>query len=117
MHLHRLSLSSEVDLKKLRFFTVVDDGGSPWTSPVDKQLVEAQRKARGWVVSNNAPAITLNKRNAEAIACFSCLQVIQQLETDLGVKVKEMSFPQLKYSYQIWDTCMALPDKDGKVCF
>ncbi|XP_060781137.1 fatty-acid amide hydrolase 2-B [Neoarius graeffei] len=80
----KLSLSSEVDLKKLRFFTVVDDGGSPWTSPVDKQLVEAQRK------------------------------VIQQLETDLGVKVKEMSFPQLKYSYQIWDTCMALPDKDGK---
>ncbi|MCI4377176.1 hypothetical protein PGIGA_G00200800 [Pangasianodon gigas] len=81
---HKLLLSSEVDLKKLRFFTVVDDGGSPWTSPVDKQLVEAQRK------------------------------VIQHLEADLGVKVKEMSFPQLKYSYQIWDTCMALPDKDGK---
>ncbi|XP_026792574.3 fatty-acid amide hydrolase 2-B isoform X2 [Pangasianodon hypophthalmus] len=80
----KLLLSSEVDLKKLRFFTVVDDGGSPWTSPVDKQLVEAQRK------------------------------VIQHLEADLGVKVKEMSFPQLKYSYQIWDTCMALPDKDGK---
>ncbi|XP_027034070.2 fatty-acid amide hydrolase 2-B isoform X1 [Tachysurus fulvidraco] len=80
----KLSLSSMVDLKKLRFFSVVDDGGSPWTSPVDKQLVEAQKK------------------------------VIQRLEADLGVKVKEMSFPQLKYSYQIWETCMALPDKDGK---
>lgn len=58
MYLHRLSLSSEVDLKKLRFFTVVDDGGSPWTSPVDKQLVEAQRKVRGWAVSDNTLAIT-----------------------------------------------------------
>ncbi|KAI4884988.1 hypothetical protein NFI96_020256 [Prochilodus magdalenae] len=80
----KLSLSSEVDLKKLRFFTVVDDGGSPLTSPVDKQLVEAQRK------------------------------VAQRLESDLGVKVKEISFPQLKYSHQIWDTFLALPDKDGK---
>ncbi|XP_017574263.1 fatty-acid amide hydrolase 2-B [Pygocentrus nattereri] len=80
----KLSLSSDVDLKKLRFFTVVDDGGSPLTSPVDKQLVEAQRK------------------------------VAQRLEADLGVKVKEISFPQLKYSYQIWDTFLALPDEDGK---
>ncbi|XP_053485494.1 fatty-acid amide hydrolase 2-B [Ictalurus furcatus] len=80
----KLSLSSEVDLKKLRFFSVADDGGSLWTSPVDKQLVEAQRK------------------------------VIQRIEADLGVKVKEMSFPQLKYSSHIWETCMDLPDKDGK---
>ncbi|XP_072543620.1 fatty-acid amide hydrolase 2-B-like [Salminus brasiliensis] len=80
----KLSLSTEVDLKKLRFFTVVDDGGSPLTSPVDKQLVEAQRK------------------------------VAQRLEADLGVKVKEISFPQLKYAYQIWDTYMALPDDEGK---
>uniref|UniRef100_A0A8B9HQ41 Fatty acid amide hydrolase 2b n=1 Tax=Astyanax mexicanus TaxID=7994 RepID=A0A8B9HQ41_ASTMX len=42
----KLCLSTEVDLKKLRFFTVVDDSGSPLTSPVDKQLVEAQRKVR-----------------------------------------------------------------------
>ncbi|XP_053368200.1 fatty-acid amide hydrolase 2-B [Clarias gariepinus] len=80
----KLSLSSEVDLKKLRFFTVVDDDKPLWTSPVDKQLVEAQRK------------------------------VIQRLEADLGVKVKEISFPQLKYASQIWLSCMALPDKDGK---
>lgn len=50
MYLHRLSLSSEVDLKKLRFFTIVDDGGSPWTSPVDKQLIEAQIKVGHWAV-------------------------------------------------------------------
>ncbi|XP_035375561.1 fatty-acid amide hydrolase 2-B isoform X3 [Electrophorus electricus] len=80
----KLSLSLEVDLKKLRFFTVVDDGGSPLTSPVDKQLMRAQRK------------------------------VVRQLEEDLGVRVKDISFPQLKYSYQIFDTFLALPDKDGK---
>lgn len=43
--------------------------------------------------------------------------MIQRIEADLGVKVKEMSFPQLKYSSEIWETCMDLPDKDGKVCF
>ncbi|KAF5902781.1 fatty-acid amide hydrolase 2, partial [Clarias magur] len=80
----KLSLSSEVDLKKLRFFTVVDDDKPLWTSPVDKQLVEVQRK------------------------------VIQRLEEDLGVKVKEISFPQLKYASEIWFSLMFLPDKDGK---
>ncbi|XP_048039872.1 fatty-acid amide hydrolase 2-B [Megalobrama amblycephala] len=80
----KLFLSKEVDLKKLRFFTVVDDGGSPLTSPVDKQLIEAQKR------------------------------VAARIEADLGVTVKEVSFPQLKYSFQIWDTFLALPDKDGK---
>lgn len=40
----KLSLSEGVDLKKLRFFTVVDDGGSPLTSPVDNQLIQAQKR-------------------------------------------------------------------------
>uniref|UniRef100_A0AAZ3P250 Amidase domain-containing protein n=1 Tax=Oncorhynchus tshawytscha TaxID=74940 RepID=A0AAZ3P250_ONCTS len=40
----RLSLSSEVDLKRLRFFSVPHDGGSPLVSPVDQQLVLAQRR-------------------------------------------------------------------------
>lgn len=44
------------------------------------------------------------------------LQVAAHIEADLGVTVKEVSFPQLKYSFQIWDTFLALPDKDGKVC-
>jgi len=44
------------------------------------------------------------------------LQVAARLEADLGVTVKEVSFPQLKNSFQIWDTFLALPDKDGKVC-
>ncbi|TRY87678.1 hypothetical protein DNTS_013622 [Danionella cerebrum] len=75
---NKLSLSKDVDLKKLRFFTVVDDGGSLVTSPVAKQLVHAQKMVR---------------RNTS---------------------VKEVRFPQLKYAFHIWDTFLALPDKDGK---
>ncbi|KAG5260740.1 hypothetical protein AALO_G00295940 [Alosa alosa] len=43
---HKLSLSEPVDLKKLRFFSVPHDGGSPYTSPVDKQLIQAQRQVK-----------------------------------------------------------------------
>lgn len=28
------------------FFTVVDDGGAPLTSPVDNQLIQAQKRVR-----------------------------------------------------------------------
>ena len=42
----RLNLSSEVDLKKLRFFSVPHDGGSPLVSPVDPQLIQAQNRVR-----------------------------------------------------------------------
>ncbi len=49
------------------------------------------------------------------IFCCFWSQVAARLEADLGVTVKEVSFPQLKYSFQIWDTFLALPDKDGKV--
>lgn len=42
--LSRLSLDSQVDLKKLRYFTIAHDGGSSFTNPVDRELMEAQRK-------------------------------------------------------------------------
>nr|XP_046183182.1 fatty-acid amide hydrolase 2-A-like isoform X2 [Oncorhynchus gorbuscha] len=80
----RLSLSSEVDLKRLRFFSVPHDGGSPLVSPVDQQLVLAQRR------------------------------VVERLEADLGVKVQQLKIPQLKYSFQIWSAMMGAPGKDGK---
>ncbi|KAM8746842.1 fatty-acid amide hydrolase 2-B [Acanthopagrus schlegelii] len=81
---HMLSLNTKVDLKKLRFFTIPHDGGSPLTYPVSKELIEIQRK------------------------------VVQHLEEDLGVKVQEVQFPELRYSFQIWDTYMGLSDKEGK---
>ncbi|XP_035770108.1 fatty-acid amide hydrolase 2-B [Neolamprologus brichardi] len=79
-----LSLNTKVDLKKLRFFTIPHDGGSPLTTPVSKELVDIQRK------------------------------VAERLEADLGVKVQEVHFPELRYSFEIWDAYMALPDKEGK---
>ncbi|XP_062416812.1 fatty-acid amide hydrolase 2-B [Pungitius pungitius] len=79
-----LSLDTKVDLKKLRFFTIPHDGGSPMTSPVSKELMAAQRK------------------------------VVERLEADLGVKVQEVHFPEFRYGIQIWDTYMSLPDKEGK---
>lgn len=39
----RLGLSAEVDLKKLRFFSVPHNGGSHLVSPVDAQLLQAQK--------------------------------------------------------------------------
>uniref|UniRef100_A0A8B9L240 Fatty acid amide hydrolase 2a n=1 Tax=Astyanax mexicanus TaxID=7994 RepID=A0A8B9L240_ASTMX len=80
----KLSLSAEVDLRKIRFFSVPHDGGSPLLSPVDPQLIQAQKR------------------------------VVQQLEADFGVKVKEIRIPQLKYSFQIWGAMMSAPGKDGK---
>lgn len=78
-----LSLDSQVDLKKLRYFTIAHSGGSTFTYPVDREIVEAQRK------------------------------VVQRLEDDLGVKVQEVQFPALQYGFQIWNTYMGLPDKEG----
>lgn len=80
----RLGLSAEVYLKKLRFFSVPHNGGSHLVSPVDVQLLQAQK------------------------------MVVRHLEADLGVKVQELFIPQLKYSFQIWGTMMASPGKDGK---
>ncbi|XP_054609151.1 fatty-acid amide hydrolase 2-B [Dunckerocampus dactyliophorus] len=81
---HMLSLSEKVELKKLRFFTIPDDGGSILTSPVSQELKQIQRK------------------------------VVERLEADLGVTVQEVHFPELRHGFQIWDTFMGLPGKDGK---
>ncbi|KAM9836890.1 fatty-acid amide hydrolase 2-B [Aulostomus maculatus] len=80
---HMLSLNTKVDLKKLRFFTVPHDGGSPLTSPVSKELMQIQKK------------------------------VVERLQEDLGVQVQEVYLPGLRYGFQIWDTYMGLPDKEG----
>ncbi|KAM8900465.1 fatty-acid amide hydrolase 2-B-like isoform 2-T2 [Spinachia spinachia] len=80
-----LSLNTKVDLKKLRFFTVPHDGGSPMTSPVSEELMAAQRK------------------------------VVERLEADLGVAVQEVHFPEFRHGFRIWDTYMSLPDKEGKL--
>ncbi|XP_037116225.1 fatty-acid amide hydrolase 2-B [Syngnathus acus] len=79
-----LSLDEKVELKKLRFFTTPDDGGSPLTFPVSQELRQIQK------------------------------QVVERLKAELGVSVQEVRFPELRYSFRIWDAFMALPDKEGK---
>ena len=41
--------------------------------------------------------------------------MVERLEADLGVTVQEVRFPELRYGFQIWDTYMGLPDKEGNV--
>ncbi|KAF3837176.1 hypothetical protein F7725_004640, partial [Dissostichus mawsoni] len=52
--------------------------------------------------------------NAHISSC-DVLQVVQRLEADLGVEVQEVNFPELRYSFQIWNTYMGLPDEKGKL--
>uniref|UniRef100_A0A8C5I0K7 Fatty-acid amide hydrolase 2-B-like n=1 Tax=Gouania willdenowi TaxID=441366 RepID=A0A8C5I0K7_GOUWI len=78
-----LSLNTKVDLKKLRFFTVPHDGGSKFTNPVNKEFLDIQRK------------------------------IVEHLEENLGVTVKEVGFPELRYGFPMWFTYLGLPDDDG----
>lgn len=55
------------------------------------------------------------ERFSELNLLWDFLQVATRLEDDLGVKVQEVHFPELRYSFQIWDTYMGLSDKEGKV--
>lgn len=80
----KLSLNKKVELKKLRFFTLPDCGEALMTNPVSKDLQQAQRK------------------------------VVERLEADLGVKVEEVHFPDLKHTYNMWFASMELPDHEGK---
>ncbi|KAM4696856.1 fatty-acid amide hydrolase 2-like isoform 1-T1 [Rhinophrynus dorsalis] len=73
----RLSLDQDVSLTSLRFFSMENDGGSPFISPVDKELVEAQRR------------------------------VVKHLEKELGVSVQPVTIYNLRYSFQIWSAMMS----------
>ncbi|XP_074518015.1 fatty-acid amide hydrolase 2-B [Halichoeres trimaculatus] len=81
---HMLNLDEKVDLKTLRYFTIPDDCGALLVAPVSKELIDIQKK------------------------------VVQRLEEDLGVKVEEVRFPELRHSVQMWNTYMNLPDRNGK---
>ena len=41
--------------------------------------------------------------------------MVEQLESDLGVRVEEVTFHELRYGFQIWNTYMGLPDNEGAV--
>ncbi|XP_015715717.1 fatty-acid amide hydrolase 2 [Coturnix japonica] len=80
---HKLKLDEDVSLKKIKFFCMDHDGGSMFVYPVEKEILQAQKK------------------------------VVEHLERDLGVQVQRVSIHKMKYSFQIWSAMMSSQDSDG----
>ncbi|XP_015282018.1 PREDICTED: fatty-acid amide hydrolase 2 [Gekko japonicus] len=78
----RLKLDEKVSLEKVKFYFMEHDGGSPFVSPVDKELLQAQRK------------------------------VVENLEAKLGVEVQHVAISKMKYSLQIWSVMMSAKSSD-----
>nr|XP_054497360.1 fatty-acid amide hydrolase 2 isoform X3 [Agelaius phoeniceus]XP_054497361.1 fatty-acid amide hydrolase 2 isoform X3 [Agelaius phoeniceus] len=82
----KLKLNEKVSLEKIKFHCMDHDGGSIFVSPVDKEILQAQKK------------------------------VVQHLESDLGVRVQHVAIHKMKYSFQIWSAMMSSKDSEGQVC-
>ncbi|XP_010713448.1 fatty-acid amide hydrolase 2 [Meleagris gallopavo] len=80
---HKLKLDENVSLEKIKFFCMDHDGGSMFVYPVEKEILQAQKK------------------------------VVEHLESDLGVQVQRVSIHKMKYSFQIWSAMMSSQDSDG----
>ncbi|NWU90094.1 FAAH2 hydrolase, partial [Upupa epops] len=81
---NKLKLDEKVSLEKIRFHCMDHDGGSIFVSPVDKEILQAQKK------------------------------VVQHLESELGVQVQRVAIHKMKYSFQIWSAMMSSKDSDGQ---
>ncbi|XP_059588629.1 fatty-acid amide hydrolase 2 [Alligator mississippiensis] len=80
----KLKLDEKVALEKIKFYCMEHDGGSVFVSPVDKEILQAQRK------------------------------VVEYLEAQLGVQVQHVSIHRMKYSFQIWSAMMSSKGSDGQ---
>ncbi|KAK3856450.1 hypothetical protein Pcinc_037230 [Petrolisthes cinctipes] len=81
---HLLKLDSKVDVRKLRYFYVEDDGGSPLITPVSSELRDAQRKVvlhleKGYGIK--AKKITLKKLKAALPMYFAKLGSVEEAHT------------------------------------
>ncbi len=76
-----LKLDQYVDVKKLKFYYMTDDGGNPIISPVHKDLREAQSK------------------------------LVNRLQEKLGVSVKRVNIPEFLHSDLIWSHNMGSDPK------
>ncbi|XP_068871912.1 fatty-acid amide hydrolase 2 isoform X3 [Aphelocoma coerulescens] len=81
----KLKLNEKVSLEKIKFHCMDHDGGSIFVSPVDKEILQAQKK------------------------------VVEHLENDLGVQVQRVAIHKMKYSFQIWSAMMSSKDSEGQV--
>ncbi|KAL2304562.1 hypothetical protein Nmel_013318 [Mimus melanotis] len=80
----KLKLNEKVSLEKIKFHCMDHDGGSVFVSPVDKEILQAQKK------------------------------VVEHLESDLGVQVQRVAIHKMKYSFQIWSAMMSSKDSEGQ---
>uniref|UniRef100_A0A8D2QH74 Fatty acid amide hydrolase 2 n=1 Tax=Zonotrichia albicollis TaxID=44394 RepID=A0A8D2QH74_ZONAL len=80
----KLKLNEKVALEKIKFHCMDHDGGSIFVSPVDKEILQAQKK------------------------------VVEHLESDLGVRVQHVAIHKMKYSFQIWSAMMSSKDSEGQ---
>ncbi|XP_064568988.1 fatty-acid amide hydrolase 2 isoform X2 [Zonotrichia leucophrys gambelii] len=81
----KLKLNEKVALEKIKFHCMDHDGGSIFVSPVDKEILQAQKK------------------------------VVEHLESDLGIRVQHVAIHKMKYSFQIWSAMMSSKDSEGQV--
>ncbi|XP_054070609.1 fatty-acid amide hydrolase 2 isoform X2 [Rissa tridactyla] len=82
---NKLKLNEKVSLEKIKFHCMDHDGGSVFVSPVDKEILQAQKK------------------------------VVEHLESELGVQVQRVAIHKMKYSFQIWSAMMSSTDSNGQV--
>ncbi|XP_059715503.1 fatty-acid amide hydrolase 2 isoform X6 [Haemorhous mexicanus] len=80
----KLKLNEKVSLEKIKFHCMDHDGGSIFVSPVNKEILQAQKK------------------------------VVEHLESDLGVRVQHVAIHKMKYSFQIWSAMMSSKDSEGQ---
>ncbi|CAM5139819.1 unnamed protein product [Eretmochelys imbricata] len=80
----KLKLDEKVSLEKVKFYCMEHDGGSVFVSPVDREILQAQRK------------------------------VVEHLETRFGVQVQHITIHKMKYAFQIWSAMMSSRDSDGQ---
>uniref|UniRef100_A0A8C4J4L5 Fatty acid amide hydrolase 2 n=1 Tax=Dromaius novaehollandiae TaxID=8790 RepID=A0A8C4J4L5_DRONO len=80
----KLKLDEKVSLEKIKFHCMDHDGGSIFVSPVDKEILQVQKK------------------------------VVEHLEGELGIQVRRVAIHKMKYSFQIWSAMMSSKDSDGQ---
>ncbi|XP_048460947.1 fatty-acid amide hydrolase 2 isoform X3 [Rhincodon typus] len=83
-NISKVKLDEEVLIKKVKFYSMEHDGGSPFLSKVDKELIHAQRR------------------------------LTEYLEVQFGVQVQQVQIRKMKYAFQIWSAMMTASEADGK---
>ncbi|XP_048400316.1 fatty-acid amide hydrolase 2-A [Stegostoma tigrinum] len=83
-NISKLKLDEEVFIKKMKFYSMEHDGGSPFLSKVDKELIHTQRR------------------------------LTEYLEVQFGVQVQQVQIRKMKYAFQIWSAMMTNSETEGK---